>query len=233
MLEIFIILFMSHLIADFYLQCDSFCQAKDKNGFRSWQVYVHALIVWIFAWAMLPHIAFWWGALILGVSHLVMDGIKHNIHKSKSVFFTDQLFHIAMIVLVAYLYQDQSSKLLACWGWNMKYVLYATAFLFICKPTNVLIQNIFTSFDLQVPENASNITKSLDQAGHVIGIAERIMAFLFVLVDQYEALGFLIAAKSILRFRDADTARTEYVLVGTLLSFLIAVLTALGIEWLI
>lgn len=233
MLEIFLILFLSHLIADFYLQYNSFCEAKDEKGFRSWQVYVHALIVWGCAWIMLPHVAFWYGALILGVSHFLMDGLKHYIHKWKWVFFVDQLFHLAMIVLVVYLFKNQSTELLACWDWNMTYVLYIIGILLICKPTNVLIQNIFKIFDLQLSETAQKESPSLLQAGHVIGIAERIMAFLFVLVNQYEALGFLIAAKSILRFRDADTARTEYVLVGTLLSFLIAVLTALGVEWLI
>ena len=233
MLVIFFILFLSHLIADFYLQCDSFCRAKEEKGFRSWQVDVHALIVWGCAWIMLPHIAFWYGALILGVSHFLMDGIKHYMRKWKWVFFVDQLFHMAMITLVAYLYQDQSTEMLACWNWNMKYVVYALGFLLICKPTNVLIQNIFRIFDLQLSEAAQKASPSLLQAGHVIGIAERIMAFLFVLVNQYEALGFLIAAKSILRFGDRETARTEYVLVGTLLSFLIAVLTAVGIEWLI
>ena len=38
---------------------------------------------------------------------------------------------------------------------------------------------------------------------------------------------FVIAAKSILRFKDSDTDRTEYVLVGTLLSFGIAIAVGL------
>ena len=115
----------------------------------------------------------------------------------------------------------------------MKYVIYAVGFLLICKPTNVLIQNIFGFFELQVPDSNNKNTATLALAGHIIGTAERILAFLFVLVDQYEALGFLIAAKSILRFGDKETARTEYVLIGTLLSFLIAVLTARGVERLV
>ena len=40
-------------------------------------------------------------------------------------------------------------------------------------------------------------------------------------------MGFLIAAKSILRFKDDNTVKTEYVLVGTMLSFGLAI--ALGI----
>lgn len=233
MLKIFYILFLSHLIADFYFQSNSFCVTKEEKGFGSWQLYVHALVVMACAWAAIGHVAFWWGALILGVSHLLMDGVKHYVRKNKCAFFVDQLFHIAMMVLVAYLYQDYADSLLSFWRWNMKYVIYAVGFLLICKPTNVLIQNIFGFFELQVPDSNNKNTATLALAGHIIGTAERILAFLFVLVDQYEALGFLIAAKSILRFGDKETARTEYVLIGTLLSFLIAVLTAWGVERLV
>ena len=98
---------------------------------------------------------------------------------------------------------------------------------------NILIQNIFLVFDIHLKDSNNNQIKSLPQAGHIIGIAERVMTFLFVILGQYEALGFLIAAKSILRFSDKDTSRTEYVLVGTLLSFMIAILTAFGVETLV
>jgi hypothetical protein len=57
-----------------------------------------------------------------------------------------------------------------------------------------------------------------------IGYAERVLALTFMLLGTYEALGFLIAAKSLLRFQETDTKRTEYVLIGTLLSFGVAVL---------
>ena len=43
-------------------------------------------------------------------------------------------------------------------------------------------------------------------------------------MSQYEAIGFLIAAKSILRFSEASKGdeKSEYVLTGTLLSLAIA-----------
>ncbi len=75
--------------------------------------------------------------------------------------------------------------------------MYAIGILLIGKPANVIIQKIFQMFDLQIPTSAQSEegSRSLLQAGHVIGVAERVMAFVFVLVQQYEALGFLIAAK--------------------------------------
>jgi hypothetical protein len=50
-----------------------------------------------------------------------------------------------------------------------------------------------------------------------------------IAVNQFAAVGFIIAAKSILRFRDTDIAKTEYLLIGSLLSFGIAIL--LGIAY--
>jgi hypothetical protein len=44
------------------------------------------------------------------------------------------------------------------------------------------------------------------------------------MINQYEAIGFIVAAKSLLRFKDTDTAKTEYVLAGTFLSFGIAII---------
>lgn len=62
----------------------------------------------------------------------------------------------------------------------------------------------------------------LANAGKWIGICERILILTFVLMGQFTAIGFLMTAKSILRFseKEANTQlKTEYILVGTLVSF--------------
>lgn len=68
------------------------------------------------------------------------------------------------------------------------------------------------------------VAHSLPNAGHVIGNMERMLTLVFVMLGQYEAIGFLLAAKSLLRFKETDTVKSEYVLVGTLLSFGMAIL---------
>ena len=52
----------------------------------------------------------------------------------------------------------------------------------------------------------------------------------FVLLNQFEVVGFLIAAKSILRYKSDETIKTEYVLIGTLLSFGIAIVLGIFIN---
>ncbi|ELS26059.1 hypothetical protein ppKF707_2295 [Metapseudomonas furukawaii] len=53
------------------------------------------------------------------------------------------------------------------------------------------------------------------------------MILTFVLLQQWEAVGFLLTAKSILRFNEVKGAnhhaRSEYILLGTLLSFSISI----------
>ena len=57
------------------------------------------------------------------------------------------------------------------------------------------------------------------------GVLERLVIYLLVLIGQYEAIGLLIAAKSIIRLREGDRKMSEYVLIGTLLSVSMAILT--------
>jgi len=80
-----------------------------------------------------------------------------------------------------------------------------------------------------------NTEKSLSQAGKYIGILERLFVFTFIVLNQWAAIGLLITAKSVFRFGDLSKAKdrklTEYVLIGTLLSFGIAISTGLLYLW--
>lgn len=73
--------------------------------------------------------------------------------------------------------------------------------------------------------------ESLKDAGMYIGILERILVFVFVILDHWEAVGFLITAKSVFRFGDLKESKerklTEYILIGTLISFGIAILVGI------
>lgn len=68
-------------------------------------------------------------------------------------------------------------------------------------------------------------------AGALIGTIERWLILIFVCLQRYDALGLLIAAKSIIRFGDSQTNKSEYVLAGTLLSIFIAVLAGMMVRW--
>ncbi len=60
---------------------------------------------------------------------------------------------------------------------------------------------------------------------------ERVLILTFIILNQFEAIGFLIAAKSVFRFgeiKDSNQQKTaEYILIGTLLSFSLAILVGI------
>lgn len=74
-------------------------------------------------------------------------------------------------------------------------------------------------------------SEDTNNAGKYIGILERLFIFFFVVIDFWEGIGFLLAAKSIFRFGDLkeskDVRLTEYILIGTLLSFGLGILCAM------
>lgn len=75
----------------------------------------------------------------------------------------------------------------------------------------------------------------LKDGGRIIGYAERLLIYVFVLANAPAAIGFLVTAKSIFRFgevTDDDRRKhAEYVIIGTLVSFAYAVTLAYLIRW--
>src|SRR5699024_9833613 len=75
-----------------------------------------------------------------------------------------------------------------------------------------------------------------DYIGMTIGYSERLIIIVFVVMNQYTALGLIIAAKSILRFSgdksDENVKKeSEYVLVGTMISLVLGVANGLMFLW--
>jgi hypothetical protein len=65
--------------------------------------------------------------------------------------------------------------------------------------------------------------ESLPTIGRYIGWLERGLTFAFIIARQPEGVGFLLAAKSVLRIGDLrdehDRSHAEYIIIGTFLSF--------------
>lgn len=74
------------------------------------------------------------------------------------------------------------------------------------------------------------LPKGFVDGGKMIGRLERLLIFLFVLTAAPTAIGFLVTAKSILRFgeiKDHDSQKeAEYIIIGTLMSFGFALISS-------
>ncbi len=70
--------------------------------------------------------------------------------------------------------------------------------------------------------------------GRLIGVLERAIALTLVLLGQYGALGLVIAAKALARFRGLEERDfAEYFLIGTLASLLVALAVGVGVKLLL
>ena len=221
---------LAHLLSDFYLQTETSCKSKADNAFKSRHLYYHTLIIFACAWLLSMSWGYWWAALMIAVMHFVIDGLKSVCKNLKGAFFIDQLLHLAVIVATVIIYNNVCEIALPAWLSETKVLLWIVAFVFCLRPANFFIQNIFKEAKITVPANGEE-NQSLPNVGHVIGDVERMLTLVFVMLGQYEAIGFLLAAKSLLRFRETDTVKSEYVLVGTLLSFGIAILVGVIVKY--
>ena len=231
MCKLLILQLLAHLVSDFYLQTEKSCKSKADNAFKSRHLYIHALITFGCAWLFSLSVGFWWAALLIAMLHLIIDGLKSVCKNLKGAFFIDQLLHLAVIVAVVALFNNKGEISFAAWLPEPKVLLWIVAFVFCLRPANFIIQNIFKEAKISIPDSGKE--QSLPNAGRVIGNVERMLTLVFVMLGQYEAIGFLLAAKSLLRFRETDTVKSEYVLVGTLLSFGIAILMGVAVKLLI
>ena len=221
-IELVLCLVLAHLVADFMLQTGESCKDKKEKHWKSLHHYVHALIVFGLAWLVSWNVCFWWGALAIGVAHLGIDMWKSYRADNVKWFALDQVLHLVVIAGVAYAWTN-------CHDWSLPfgielwYVAAAVALLVCWKPANIFIKLMLKHYSVNMPAEK----ESGFNAGALIGTIERWLILLFVCLGRYDALGLLIAAKSIIRFSEKDTAKTEYVLAGTLLSIFIAVLAGM------
>lgn len=230
---IFTKLILAHLLGDFILQPNSWVADKESKKLKSKYLYLHILIHTVLSFIFLWDLQLWWVAVLVGVSHFIIDAAKltfQTIKNKKNWFFIDQVLHILVIAGVSFYFNEFNFEFLKDQN-TLKIVMAA---LFLTTPASIFIKILLSSWT-PVPETVSNIqTESLSSAGKYIGILERLLVFTFIMVNHWEGVGFMVAAKSVFRFSDLAQAKqrklTEYVLIGTLLSFGMAVLTGILIK---
>ena len=230
---IFTKLILAHLLGDFILQPNSWVADKESKKLKSKYLYLHVLIHTVLSFIFLWDLQFWWVAVLVGITHFIIDAAKlsfQTIKNKKSWFFIDQALHTLVIIGVSFYFNEFNFEFLK----DREILKILMAALFLTTPASIFIKILLSSWT-PVPETPSNIqTESLSSAGNYIGILERLLVFTFILVNHWEGVGFMVAAKSVFRFSDLAQAKqrklTEYVLIGTLLSFGLAVLTGILIK---
>lgn len=248
-----LLLIIAHIVGDFYLQPTQWVQCRYTKHFKSPSLYKHAgihgiltfLVLTLFSPAsMLTCAAL---AIIILICHLIIDLLKSYLASNLIYFLIDQALHLLCLGAV--------------WGWlnswnldtvmlglknitNEKVLMIAIAYIVCAKPASIIISLILKKWtphinlDSADPKSTHNqASRSLDSAGEAIGYLERWLIISFVLLNQFSGIGFLLAAKSVFRFNDLSKSKdmklTEYIMLGTFSSVIIALAMGLLTAFLI
>jgi hypothetical protein len=231
---LFLKLLLAHILGDFVFQPEKWVKDKEENKVKSIKLYFHIGIHTILLLGVLKFNLqeYWLGFLLIIISHYTVDVLKLYLQKKKTKrtwFFMDQITHISILLLASSFYVNFSFSMENIITENN--LLLLIFILLIVYVSSVIIKIIITQWN---PESKKENDDSLAKAGRYIGILERLFVFIFVITNHWEAIGFLLAAKSVFRFGDLTSSKdrklTEYILIGTLLSFGFAIL--LGILYL-
>lgn len=244
-------LIIAHILGDFYLQTNKSCVNKFRYSARGKELWIHSLLIGTLSWLAICDIRGWWLALGIMILHFFTDLLKtfiqsrvdilklnaknevipgENKRNDLWVFIADQLVHILILIIGANIWfavnnnWEQINFLHHLITNHPLWIKTIVGLLLALKPANILILLILETCKVKVV--AENIDEHGNfRSGELIGWLERGLILVFVVMSQYEAIGFLIAAKSILRFNEASKGdeKSEYVLTGTMLSLAIAI----------
>lgn len=223
-------LIFSHLLTDFVLQPPSWVEDRSQKHFASGRLYAHVLVTAGLAYILIGW-QYWLVALVIVVSHFFIDGWKSYRPHRIRYFFIDQLLHLLVIFVCWIVTFKQWDFLGDQWkrlNSNPGSWVLLTAFVFVTSPAGILIGQLTSRWSKKI-DDAEN---SLANAGKWIGIIERIIVLILVLQSQWTVMGLLVTAKGIIRFseKDRQEAKTEYLVIGTLLSIGIAMFTGLVVR---
>lgn len=170
--------------------------------------------------------------VVVALAHLVIDLAKAwSPWRGIVPFLADQTLHIVSLIMVALwvpdLWRDgiwsaQSGGMILPSLWPEDApgltvpgeLALLTGFVIATRAGGFAVGRYMARWSAASP-------KGLPGGGRAIGMLERGLIFLLVLTGQAAGIGFLIAAKSVLRFGAVgdDQAINEYVIIGTLASF--------------
>lgn len=224
MYELVAKLLLAHILGDFLLQPDKWVTEKNNSAntlkYLLYHTGVHLiLLLLILGFNVKEYGA---GIAIITVSHFLIDILKIKLSNKYShigLFIADQMLHISVILAVSQYYEPTLFVFRDLW--NFHNIVLITAILLLTQVSAIVIKNGLIKWKIVARGEHPNI-------GKYIGMLERLFIFYFIINNHWEAVGFLLTAKSIFRFGDLNNAKdrnlTEYVLIGTFISFGLAIL---------
>ena len=241
MIETFVLLLTAYLLANFVLQPEWLVARKRQLPYFAG----HLLVVGLTASLLLGGLP-WTLLAILVATHGVMDVVKLSmLPDTLAAFLLDQFVRLSVILALALCFPEVwqagwwGTLSPAQWRFALAMIVLLGGVIAVLQPGASLIAKATESFSVEIGEAQTVGIRGLTDGGRYIGYLERLLVMMLVLADIAAGVGFLITAKSILRFGDvkesAQRKMTEYIIIGTFMSFgwgvFVALLTQACLAW--
>lgn len=225
--EVVLLLVLAHLAGDFLFQSDAEVEAKraGRIAAHGQHAAVHAALAYVCMGVWTE----WWLAIVIGLSHGVIDLMKEAIVRQMGragepprgrrafVFVTDQLLHLAVIVaavIIAAEFLLIDPAAVPIWiewfGAEAMTICLALIGLIVTTGLGAVVIGFGTEPYLEhlkaaarreaEMESDADVRRGFPKGGRIIGLLERALVFLFVITGNMTGVGFLVAAKSVFRF---------------------------------
>ncbi len=240
---VFLGLCAAHCAAEFLTQ-SPVASARRAERNTGWPQHGLSVFLWIVVccWAVMPSKQGIAVALTVTVAHLLIDATRATLFVADKSprsggWVFDQALHLVSLWLGAAMYSSfEGAPTRPLWlapeEWNALFLGVALVAL-SANGVAAAVAELLRSFDVtpkREPLLLESPPDSPPEMGRLIGILERWLVLVFVAAGQWGAVGLVMAAKSIARFRQLEERRfSEYYLIGTLASLLAAVLLGLAL----
>lgn len=251
--SLWIPLVAGHFIGDFMLQTDEIVFRKAELRIAA----LHAGVVATVSWFLTGHwSSAWWMIPLLLLTHAAVDLTKIKLDgmlRGRSgcagdyldrngrliLFIADQVVHL-LVLLGVVLLVDATPALQASvsgpGSWigsfgpgYLELLVLVIGWIFATSASGYTLALALSRFEAELSDRQKD---GLRWGGYWIGITERSLIYLFILLGEPSGIGFLAAAKSVFRIGEIKEAEdrklAEYILIGTLMSFATAMLVGLA-----
>ena len=247
---IFIPLLSAHVLGDFLLQNDDWVRRKEYLPV----LLKHVLVLAVLSYVLVGIIPAWQLAFVVFISHALIDRIKTRSERDNLfVFLLDQCVHILILILMAalvvrwQLYSAESLWLRWFGPGYLDFLIFFTGAVVSIYVGGFVVgygvAPLLAKIEARDEHNEEQgdmgavQSRGFEEGGRIIGYLERALIFILVIANQAGAIGFLIAAKSVLRFGEVrqreNRMEAEYIIIGTLLSFTFGLLIAFTTKYLL
>lgn len=244
-MTVLLLLLSAHFIADFYIQPINHAEESKIKALKNrklWQQYGLKMVLFISAIVAANLALITSVCAIFVVAALQLTSLIRRYYQPINLtnFLIEQSIKmIILIMLWAYIIDVSFAESMMFLEKiiTAKNTLIALSYLLVCKPASLIISLALKKHTDELArvneDNVEQLTSNksgnigLLSAGAWIGYIERCLAISFIFMGQFAGIGFLVATKTIFRFGDLtknkDMKLTEYMMLGTLLSYAIAI----------